>query len=223
MTDTVATFTVPLYDVSMNRKIIQDYNQTYQITKDLSIQLRFVWFAVSPTIKSKTFSAKHIGVTCYINGNPKLYGVTARFFDKPKSVPLTLATDKIDIKIMINQAFNDAYQCYLLKQTDLEATVDYFDRESGEGTVYIPKLALFTRIAATGLKGSKSWWPNLACTYLESGQKIIVDKLVEVSGGVTPIVSEGVKFDAEKWETVRKGNHSFTQRDDGTISGLFAD
>jgi hypothetical protein len=166
-------------------------------------------------------------VSYYINKSFK--GINARFHRKAVSIsklkPLTTkAFIDGEYDSMVTDAFNNAYQKYLMSLRNLKGVVRWFDRGSGEGTLLIPELDLYCSVYACNLKGKKTWYSETACVYLEDGQDVIVERLAEVDRGVTPIIYDGVKFDSDKWNSLDHSRLAFKCDDNGNaINGLFAD
>lgn len=98
-------------------------------------------------------------------------------------------------------------------------TVLWFDDLSGQGMIREHESQIQVMVYACNITGSKSWWEHLSCMSLKAGQVVEFNYspdcgAVDVSGGI---------FDAEKWERVKTLNASFTVREDGSMSGLFAE
>lgn len=98
-------------------------------------------------------------------------------------------------------------------------TVLWFDALTGQGAIREHESQRQVSVYACNITGSKSLWLQLACVSLKAGQVVEFNYhpdcgAVDVSGGI---------FDAEKWERVKTLNASFTVREDGSMSGLFAE
>lgn len=196
-------------------------NSFYVIVKEV------LWIAVKSET-TKVDRAERAVMCVYINGKRKLRGHAAWFFKKPVSFskinPLkTRILQQVNLDRLSKQAFDQALMFYLETLTNLEGSVQWFDRNSGEGSIHIPALDIYTRVYACNLKGKKTWYSETACVYLEKDQTVKIERLGRIDAGLTPIINEGVIFDEEKWISLDQSKLAFRCDENGkAINGLFA-
>jgi hypothetical protein len=210
----------------MNRKIIKQEELNYQVGNSSILKARCVYYLLNPEETKTTIKAGSLVISCYLNNTVNFKG-TSVIHRSQKTISInkkTLKSKGLTDSSILNaqkEALSEAYTKYLASMRTLEGEVTDFDMDTGEGWIKLKDLGSFT-VYACNLKGRKSWWPHLACTYLEVGQKVTVDRLAETAGGLTCVVSKDVKFDPEKWDSIDRKDCSFTEQDDGFMSGLLA-
>jgi hypothetical protein len=202
------------------RKIVKVINGTIN-----NIPSKTVIYLIVCGETSRTHHVSRIGVNCYLNNSKKFRGFDMYHFKKPvsfsKANPLK-SLDKYDLTRFVEHAAGQAYTEYLKTLKDLEGKVVWFSRFSGEGSIYIKSIDCSFPVYACNLKGKKTWFAETACVYLEEDQCVRIDKLAEVARGLTPIISDGVKFDAEKWDRLKDRDLAFKCDESGNATtGLF--
>lgn len=198
--------------------------QKRKIVKDVTVDsCRIVTWILVASETSRTYRVSRIGVSCYINNVKKLSGHAVHWFKKPVSISKSNpCLDKYDYTHALNDARREAYMEYLGTLKSLTGRVQWFDKSRGDGSIYCTEIDSYFRVYACNLAGKRTWYAETACVYLDEGQEVTIDKLARVDTGLTPIISQGVKFDAEKWDTLKDKDLAFRCDDSGNvISGLF--
>jgi hypothetical protein len=208
----------------MRRKILDIQTVTTTVNKAFVVKATYVVFALLTGETARTYKASDLFVRCYINRRRSLIGGSRRCYRKPLSIKKNGSVDEATIETMKRDAWNEAIKSYLMTLNDLEGRVVFFDKSRGEGMVAVDSLGTTFSVYACNLKGKKTWYAETACVYLNKGDTVKIDKLAEVSDGLTALVSEGVHFDAEKWASLDQSRLAFKCDENGNaINGLFAE
>lgn len=100
----------------------------------------------------------------------------------------------------------------------IQATVIFFDRNSGEGMVK-DSAGNIAELYACNIPGKRTWYANTACMYYNKGDVIEVTQ--DDNGFVIPL-TPGI-FDAAKWNSLDQSRIAFKCDDSGkATNGLFA-
>lgn len=213
------------------RKIlaIKTYNTTYA---GETVPCKAVIWCLVDSLTSRTVRTSHIGVTTYIDGYK---GVAARFNSKGMSINLknplaskSLAgwSDKYGaLSRAERESFNKAYRNFIVapeRSKQLTGTVLWFDNGRGEGMVRCNKSGLNFVVYACNMVGKKTWYAETACMYVERDQQVTFD-LADMGDFLTACITEGQKFDAEKWNSLDQSKLAFKCNEEGeAVNGLFS-
>jgi hypothetical protein len=103
------------------------------------------------------------------------------------------------------------------------AKVNWMRPGDGEGWVTILETGDSLPIYACNIKGTKTWYPETACVYYETGQVVDVECKVFAGGQVFVCGLTPGYFDADKWARLDQKRLAFKCDDNGNaINGLFA-
>lgn len=210
------------------RKILSIETKNVNVNNAFQVQVTEVVWALVKSESSRTYKIDRIAVSTYINNKLSLKGLSCRFFGNKgssinkKNPLLSKSLNDLNLNSLKKESFQESIKHYMLTLTNLEAKVIFFCKNSGEGMLSVPSLGFNLPVYACNLKGKKTWYAETACVFLNEGQTVMIDKLAEVSNGVTPIINEGIHFDAEKWNSLNQDKLAFKCDDNGNaINGLF--
>lgn len=212
------------------RKIlaIKTYNTTYA---GETVPCKAVIWCLVDSLTSRTVRTSHIGVTTYIDGYK---GVAARFNSKGMSINLKSPLDSKSLAgwsdkygpltRAIDESFKDAYKNYLMtpeRSKGLTGTVLWFDEGRGEGELRCDKSGHRFSVYACNMIGRKTWYAETACMYVKRDEKVTFDlAMLEYP---TAMVTAGMHFDEQKWNSLDQSKLAFKCNEDGeAVNGLFS-
>ena len=210
----------------MHRKILSIENTRVRINDKFDVDIKTVLFVFVKGETSRTYKTDHIELITYIN---RKYQGFATFINRKgisinkRNPMLSSSLQGVHLDKLKDMSLNDALLNYLETLQNLAGTVTYFNRDTGCGAIHIDTLDMSMSVYACNLRGNKTWYAETACTYLDDKQAVKIDRLARVYPGLTCVVSEGVKFDQEKWNSLDQSRLAFKCDEDGNaINGLFA-